>query len=147
MGGKLLLLEFRSYSAISHPLDAVRNTKGPHQWSDAMMSALNWIKTEMAKHTSLVHPDNSKKYIFGTDASMWVIGAWIVQYYNKDIRFISFASISLRLSEKKYPLTNSKLLPIVFAIKKFRPYLLLKKFELRTDHRALTFLFSQKHAN
>lgn len=43
--------------------------------------------------------------------------------------------------------TKTELLGIIFALRQFRYYLYGKKFELRTDHRALSFIHTQKELN
>ena len=99
------------------------------------------------KHTVLSYPDDSKKYIVGTDASNYGLGAWIGQYHGNNLRILSYASRSLSPAERKYSPTKMELLAVVFAVEKFSNYVSTQKFELRTDHRALTFLFTQKYPN
>ena len=60
---------------------------------------------------------------------------------------LAFAARSLSKSEKNYGETKRELLAIIFAIEKFKPYLFGCKFTLFTDHRALVYLFSQRHVN
>jgi RNase H-like domain found in reverse transcriptase/Integrase core domain/Chromo (CHRromatin Organisation MOdifier) domain/Integrase zinc binding domain len=62
----------------------------------------------------------------------------------EEIRYISFMARSLQESERKYSTTQKELLAIVFALKKFHYYLWGHHFTLYCDHRALSFLHSQK---
>ena len=62
--------------------------------------------------------------------------------------FIKFASRALQGAEAtSYGATKRELLAIVYALKEFRAYLWGRSFILRTDHRALTYLFTQKYPN
>ncbi|CEG75193.1 hypothetical protein RMATCC62417_10278 [Rhizopus microsporus] len=54
---------------------------------------------------------------------------------------------SLSSSEKNYSTTKHELLVIIFALKKFHPFLWGNHFTLYTDHKALTFLHIQPTAN
>ena len=47
-------------------------------------------------------------------------------------------------SERNYRVTRRELLAVVHFIRQYRHYLLGRKFELRTDHGALTWLFKFK---
>ena len=50
-------------------------------------------------------------------------------------------------SEKNYCPTKKQLLAVIFALKKFEQYVSGRRFTLETDHKALVFLFTQKHVN
>ncbi|OBQ28310.1 MAG: hypothetical protein AN485_24190, partial [Anabaena sp. MDT14b] len=49
--------------------------------------------------------------------------------------------------ERNYAATKKELLAIVFALRKLRFYLAGRRFHLYTDHRALSFMFTQKGLN
>ena len=55
-------------------------------------------------------------------------------------RIICCASRSLNQAEKAYPATKLECLAIVWAVAKFRPYLMSMPFEVYTDHYALLWL-------
>ena len=54
---------------------------------------------------------------------------------------------SLSTSERNYPTTKRELLAIVFALKKFHKFLYGRHFTVHTDHRSLTYLFTQETIN
>lgn len=76
-----------------------------------------------------------------TDASNKGIGGVLYQNY------ISFASRSLNTAEKGYGATKRELLAIVFCLNKFRNWIWGQHLTLYTDHKALFFMFTQKHIN
>jgi hypothetical protein len=87
--------------------------------------------------------------LFGTtDASISGLGPVLFQLdkLNK-AQFISFQNRALSVSERNYSATKRELLAIIFALKKFHHYLFLNPFTLYTDHKALTYIFLQKHTN
>jgi hypothetical protein len=52
---------------------------------------------------------------------------------------------SLDKAQKNYSVTDKELLAVVKGIDQFRHYLLGKKFIIRTDHKAITFLRTTKN--
>ncbi|KAG1270478.1 hypothetical protein G6F66_013803 [Rhizopus arrhizus] len=54
---------------------------------------------------------------------------------------------ALSTSEKNYSTTIRELLAIVFALKKFHPFISGNPFILYTDHKALTYVHTQHAAN
>ena len=135
------------FSTISSPLDEKRKTKGELKWDDQMDEAFKKLKDEIYNRIELLHPKPNCPYILCTDASDVGLGAWIGQKVGDKIHRISFASKALSKSQKSYSATKRELLAIVWALHKFRSYLLGKKFTIYTDHRALTFLLRQKDIN
>ena len=75
-----------------------------------------------------------------TDASTAGLGAILVQVRDGKERIICCASRSLNQAEKAYPATKLECLAIVWAVAKFRPYLMAMPFEIFTDHYALQWL-------
>ncbi|GJX77691.1 DNA-directed DNA polymerase, partial [Tanacetum coccineum] len=59
---------------------------------------------------------------------------------------IYYASKTLNNVQEHYTTTEKELLAVVFSFDKFRPYLVLSKTIVYTDHSALKYLFSKQDA-
>ncbi|GJU39334.1 vacuolar-sorting receptor 1-like protein [Tanacetum coccineum] len=68
-----------------------------------------------------------------------------VRIYGK-FKPIYYASKSLNDAQAHYTTTEKELLAVVFSFDKFRPYLILSKTIVYTDHSALEYLFSKQDA-
>jgi hypothetical protein len=60
---------------------------------------------------------------------------------------ISYESRKLKEHERNYATHDLELAAIVHALRKWRHYLMGKRFELRTDHNGLKYLFDQPNLN
>lgn len=90
-------------------------------------------------------PNFNKQFILTTDASEFGIGAILTQLdENNKERFVSAYSKSLEKAHKNYSVTDKELLAIVKSIEHYRNYLLGREFQLKTDHKALTYLCKQR---
>jgi transposase InsO family protein len=105
------------------------------------------MKQLMLRPTLLSYPDFAEPFYVATDASGYGLGAVLYQTINNSTRYISFQSRCLNSAERNYSATRRELLAIVFALKKFRPWIWGRPFTLLTDHRALTYLFTQSNLN
>ncbi|KAL0282420.1 UNVERIFIED_CONTAM: Retrovirus-related Pol polyprotein from transposon.6 [Sesamum angustifolium] len=80
------------------------------------------------------------------DASNHAIGAVLGQRIGKEPHVIYYASRMLDNTQSNYTTTEKELLAVVFALEKFRHYLLGTKFVVFSDHAALKYLLSKKEA-
>jgi len=80
------------------------------------------------------------------DASNYVVGVVPEQCINKKPHVIYFAGHTLNDAQVNYTRMEKAFLPVVFAIEKFRPYLIGSHAIIFTDHAALKRLFSKKDA-
>jgi hypothetical protein len=147
---------FREYmpliSTVAAPLDALRNVAGPFVLNKLQLRCFNALKNILARAPILSFPDFSLPFYVATDASNVGIGAVCYQLPGgeddpKNIRYISFVARSLQERERRYSTTQKELLGIVFALKKLHFYLWGNHFTLFTDHRALTYMHTQKDMN
>jgi hypothetical protein len=80
------------------------------------------------------------------DASDYAVGAVLDQSKDKKHYAISYASKTLTRPQLNYITTKKELLGVVFAIKKFRSYLVGIKVIVYTDHATLKYLLTKKDA-
>ena len=90
----------------------------------------------------------SKSGIVNTnsDASDFAVGAVLGQTKDKKHHAICYASKTLTGPQLNYATTEKELLAVVFAIDKFRSYLVGSKVIIYTDHAALKYLLTKKDA-
>ena len=79
-------------------------------------------------------------------ASDFAVGAVLGQTKDKKHYAISYASKTLAGPQLNYATTEKELLAIVFAIEKFRSYLVGAKVIIYKDHAALKYLLTKKDA-
>jgi hypothetical protein len=80
------------------------------------------------------------------DASDYAVGAVLGQRVEKLPHVIYYASKTLHDAQLNYSTIEKELLAVVFALDKFRSYLLGSKVLVYSDHAALKYLLSKKDA-
>ncbi|GJT69043.1 reverse transcriptase domain-containing protein [Tanacetum coccineum] len=80
------------------------------------------------------------------DANDFLVGAVLGQRIDEKFKPIYYASKTLNDAQAHYTTTEKELLAVVFSFDKFRPYLILSKTVVYTDHSALQYLFSKQDA-
>jgi hypothetical protein len=80
------------------------------------------------------------------DASDFTMEVVLGQCKDKKHHAIAYASKTLTGPQLNYATTEKELLAIVFAIDKFRSYLVGAKVIVYTDHAALKYLLTKKDA-
>ena len=95
--------------------------------------------------TPIVWPPNSGvPFRIMCDASDYVVGAVLGQRVDKLPHVIYYASMTLNDAQLNYSTTEKELLAVIFALDKFRSYLLRSKIIIYSDHAALRYFFFQK---
>ncbi|GJQ94305.1 reverse transcriptase domain-containing protein [Tanacetum coccineum] len=80
------------------------------------------------------------------DTSDFAVGAVLGQRIDGKFKPIYYASKTLNNAQEHYTTTEKELLALVFSFDKFRPYLILSKTIVYTDHSAWKYLFSKQDA-
>ena len=91
-------------------------------------------------------PDWSLPFEIMCDASDYAVGAVLGQRRDKKPYVIYYASRTLNSAQINYSTTEKELLAVVYALDKFRSYLIGSKIVIFTDHSALKYLLSKKDA-
>ena len=104
-------------------------------WNSSHDKLVANFKEEL-RSSLLSIPDPDKPLKLETDASDNAISAVISQSGKP----VCFASRVLRDHERNYPIFEKEALAVIFATQKFRKFLLGKKFILKVDNKALSFI-------
>lgn len=78
------------------------------------------------------------------DASDFVVGVVLGQRKDKKLHVIYYVSRTLDETQMNYATTENELLSVIFALNKFRSYLVGDKIIIYTDHVAIRYLLSKK---
>ena len=102
------------------------------------------LKESICALTFLKLPNPSEPFILETDASNVALGAVLKQSNGEVETPVSFFSKGLTKPERNYSTYERELLAVVKSCEFFNIFLLGAPFILRTDHRALTAIFTSK---
>nr|GEW44653.1 reverse transcriptase domain-containing protein [Tanacetum cinerariifolium] len=119
--------------------------KGVRSFLDCI-DAFEALKKKLTKAPILVVPDWNLPFELMCDASDFAIGAVLGQRKTKQFQPIHYASKTMTEAKIHYTTTEKEMLVIVYAFEKFRPYLVLSKSIVYTDHSALKYLLSKQDA-
>ncbi|MCO5558197.1 hypothetical protein L7F22_011776 [Adiantum nelumboides] len=129
------------YAIIAQPL-YVLITK--FEWMDECEKAFEILKQRLISTPILKAPDWDKIFHVHVDVSAFAIGCILAQPGEKNMDFpISYFSRQLNNAEKNYTATEREGLGMIYAVKKFRHYLLSNKFVFFVDHQALLYLINK----
>ncbi|GJX20653.1 reverse transcriptase domain-containing protein [Tanacetum coccineum] len=78
------------------------------------------------------------------DASDFAVGAVLGQRIDEKFTPIYYASKTLNNAQEHYTTTEKELFAVGFTFDKFRPYLILSKITVYTDHSTLKYLFNKQ---
>ena len=134
----------KGFAAIAAPLHALTRKDALFHWSEDCQAAFDQLKNRLTTSPITAFPDFSQAFRLYTDASTAGLGAILAQVRDGKERIICCASRALNKAEKSYPATKLECLAIVWAVAKFRPYLMAIPFEVYTDHYALQWLTTMR---
>ena len=134
------------FAEISAPLHEATSTKRIFKWTAEMQEAFEKLKLKLTSPPVLAFPDFQRPFVVETDASSVAVGAVMAQRKeDRKVHPIQYASRPMTSAERKYSACEHEALAVIFALKKFRVYLLsTQRFVLITDHQALQYAFKKK---
>ena len=136
----------KNYSKFARVLESMcGNNKDKLVWTQECEGSFEELKKALSTTPVLIYPDYKKEFILDTDASFDTIGAVLSQIDDVgNERVIAYGSHTMSKHEIGYCITRKELLAIYYFAQHFKHYLYGKRFQLRTDHKAITFMMTTK---
>jgi hypothetical protein len=125
------------FSKIAHPNTSLQRKGVKFQWTLDCEKSSQHLKQLLTSAPILRIADPGEDFIICTDACSEGLGGVLSQ----NGFFICYLSRKLKDHERNYATHDLELAAIVHALRKWRHYLMGKRFELRTHHNGLKYLF------
>lgn len=129
-----------NFATIAEPLTRLLKKNQPFEWKEREERAFRELLAELAREVTLAHFNHTDPILVKTDASKVGVAALLFQKQHEDWRLVSCCSRRLNQHEENYGISELEALAIVYAVSKFRSFLLGKHFQVLTDHSALSVL-------
>ncbi|GKC67541.1 reverse transcriptase domain-containing protein [Tanacetum coccineum] len=134
----------QAFSKIARPITHLLEKETLFIFSKECIEAFNILKKKLTEDPILVAPDWDLPFEIMCDASDYAVGAVLGQRKTKNFQPIHYASKTMTDAQAHYTTTEKELLAVVYAFEKFRPYLVLSKTIVYTDHSALKYLLAKQ---
>ena len=132
------------FARIAQPLHALMKKNVRWSWTAQHEEAKAALIDKLCTAPVLAHFNETLETEIQTDASLSGLGAVLSQKSGNGFRPVSFISRRLTSSESRYASNELECLALVWALKKFKPYVYGSKFTVRTDNSAVKWLCEKK---
>ncbi|CAM8969506.1 unnamed protein product [Rhodiola kirilowii] len=136
----------KDFSKKALPLSNLLQKDVPFEFTDQCRVAFDELKEALTSTPIIRAPNWTHPFEIMCDASDYAVGAVLGQKVDKKPVVIYYASRTLDVAQKNYSTTEKELLVVVFALEKFRSYLLCTKVVVYSDHAAIRYLMTKKEA-
>ncbi|XP_073120352.1 uncharacterized protein [Henckelia pumila] len=133
----------KDFSKIALTMSKLLQKDVPFEFGEKFKNAFDKLKNMLTTATIIKHPDWTLPLEIMCDVGNYVVGAVLGQQIDKKSHVIYYASKTLDPAQCNYTTTEKELLAIVFALDKFRSYLLGSKVLVYSDHAALKYLLAK----
>ena len=131
------------FSKFAHAVTSFQKKGIKFEWTPRCEESFQQLKNILTSALVLKISHPKKYFVVCTDACGQGIGGVLMQ----DNHVICYESRKLKEHEKNYATHDLELAAIVHALKMWRNYLMGRRFELRTDHCGLKYLFDSPTLN
>ncbi|CAM8972680.1 unnamed protein product [Rhodiola kirilowii] len=136
----------KDFSRKALPLSNLLQKDVPFEFTDACREAFDELKQALPNTPIIRAPDWGQPFEIMCDASDYAVGAVLGQRVDKRLVVIYYDSRTLDAAQRNYSTTEKELLAVVFALEKFRSYLLGTKVIIFSDHAAIRYMMTKKES-
>jgi len=134
----------KDFSKITAPLCRLLAKKMDFVFDQACKDAHDELKRRVTSAPIIQPPNWDEPFEIMCDVSDYPIRVVLGQRIEKNLHVIAYASCMLDGAQCNYHTTEKKLFAVVFALEKFRSYLLGTKVIVFTNHAALRYLLKKE---
>ncbi|CAM8926119.1 unnamed protein product [Rhodiola kirilowii] len=134
----------KDFSKKALPLSTLLQKEVPFEFTKTCKEAFDELKKALTSTPIIQTPDWEQPFEIMCDASDFAVGAVLGQRFDKKAVVIYYASRTLDSAQRNYSTTEKELLAVVFALEKFRSYLLGAKVIVFSDHAAIRYLMKKE---
>ena len=136
----------KDFSTISRPLCNLLLKDAIFEWTEDCQKSFEKIISLLTSAPIMQSPDWSLPFELMCDASDYAVGAVLGQRKEGKPYVIYYASRTLNSAQMNYTTTEKELLAVIFALDKFRSYLIGSSTVVYSDHAAVRYLMSKQDA-
>jgi len=131
------------FSKIAKPLSNLLNKDISFNFDVECLNAFNLLKTSLNSAPIIIAPNWELDFELMCDESDYAVGAVLGQRKNKIFHSIHYASKVLNEHQVNCATIEKELLAIVYALEKFRSYLIGYRVVVYTDHAVIKYLLTK----
>ena len=151
----------KNYSTAAFPMQELTKLENPFVWSAECQISFEVIKGKLISNPVLAFPNFNKQFHLTTDASQFGLGAVLSQFitikpvskekrvkeegHEEEEHPMAYGSRGLQRYETHYITTELECLAVVWAILRYKIYLISRPFVLYSDHEPLKWLMHKHH--
>ncbi|XP_019153451.1 PREDICTED: uncharacterized protein LOC109149915 [Ipomoea nil] len=136
----------KDFSRIAVLLSKLLQKDVTFEFGKECQEAFDKLKALLTSAPVIQPPNWELPFEIMCDASNYAVGAVLGQRVGKQSHVIYYASRTLNAAQCSYSTTEKELLAVIFALDKFRSYLLGSKVIVFSDHAALKYLLGKKES-
>nr|CAN67576.1 hypothetical protein VITISV_025810 [Vitis vinifera] len=136
----------KGFSSLSKPLCELLAKDAKFIWDERCQNSFDQLKKFLTTTPIVRAPNSQLPFDLMCDASDFAIGVMLGQREDGKPYVIYYASKTLNETQRNYTTTEKELLAVVFALDKFRAYLVGSFIIVFTDHSALKYLLTKQDA-
>ena len=136
----------KDFSKIAKPLYKILEKDAKFIWENGCQESFEELKSHLTTAPIVRAPNWPLPFEVMCDASDLAIGAVLGQREDGKPYVVYYASKTLNEAQRNYTTTDKELMAVVYALDKFRAYLVWFDIVIFTDHSALKYLLTKQNA-
>ena len=136
----------KDFSKIAKPLYKLLEKDAKFVWEEECQKSFEELKFHLTTAPIVRAPNWQLPFEVMCDASDLAIGAVLGQREDGKPHVVYYASKTLNEAQRNYTTTEKELLAVVYALDKFRAYLVGADIVIFMDHSALKYLLTKQNA-